>query len=317
MFDMQTIEPGTLPADVAEMPPGARLGALLEDISRKRLNGHDRVLVLRARARQVAHDQALLYADILAVRDSISDLDPSPPDGIGEEEALADLVAMELQAALMVTYRSALANLDWAEIFCERLPEIGDALLRGLIDVPRARVIGERTSPLDQDLARRVATEALRVAPGLTTGQLRARVARLVISVDPDAAKKRYEESLTDRRVVTEADEGGTAGVFASHLPAAETKAAMRNLNRLARAAKGRDDPRSMDQVRADVFLDLLNGRTPHGASGTDRGVVNIAVDLATLAGLNDDPGSLAGWGPVIADVARRVVDEQHASEHR
>ena len=35
----------------------------------------------------------------------------------------------------------------------------------------------------------------------------------------------------------------------------------MRHINRLARAAKSADDPRTMDQIRADVLLDLLAGK--------------------------------------------------------
>ena len=45
------------------------------------------------------------------------------------------------------------------------------------------------------------------------------------------------------------------------------------------------------------------------GASG--RGRVEIRVDLATLAGLNDTPGELVGFGPVAADIARQVTATQ------
>src|SRR5882672_2777614 len=58
----------------------------------------------------------------------------------------------------------------------------------------------------------------------------------------------------------------------------------------------------------------------PHGA-GDDgrraampaprRGVIDIQVPLTTLLRLADFPGDLAGFGPVIADIARQVVAEQ------
>jgi hypothetical protein len=41
------------------------------------------------------------------------------------------------------------------------------------------------------------------------------------------------------------------------------------------------------------------------------RGVVDIQIPLTTLLGLTDFPGDLAGFGPVIADIARQVVAEQ------
>ncbi|MCZ6630322.1 MAG: hypothetical protein O7D28_03120, partial [Actinobacteria bacterium] len=40
-------------------------------------------------------------------------------------------------------------------------------------------------------------------------------------------------------------------------------------------------------------------------------------VDLETLTGLTENPGELAGFGPVIADIARRVTAEQESAEWR
>lgn len=71
-----------------------------------------------------------------------------------------------------------------------------------------------------------------------------------------------------------------------------------------------------MDQLRADVLLDLLSGSGSAGP-GERTGVVDIRVDLATLAHLDDHPGELAGYGPVIADIARRITEEQGSSEWR
>ncbi|MBT8208176.1 MAG: HNH endonuclease, partial [Acidimicrobiia bacterium] len=63
---------------------------------------------------------------------------------------------------------------------------------------------------------------------------------------------------------------------------------------------------------RADVMLDLLNGISINGVGPSrSKGVVDIRVDLTTLAGLNDNPAELGGYGPVIADIARRVAEEQ------
>jgi Domain of unknown function (DUF222) len=51
---------------------------------------------------------------------------------------------------------------------------------------------------------------------------------------------------------------------------------------------------------------------TAKGAMPAPRkGVVDIQVPLTTLMGLTDFPGDLAGYGPVIADIARQVVAAQ------
>jgi hypothetical protein len=42
------------------------------------------------------------------------------------------------------------------------------------------------------------------------------------------------------------------------------------------------------------------------------RGVVDISVKLTTLARLDNDPALLAGFGPVIADIARQVALAEH-----
>ena len=45
--------------------------------------------------------------------------------------------------------------------------------------------------------------------------------------------------------------------------------------------------------------------------------MVDIRVDMTTLAGIDDQPGEIPGFGPVIADVARQIVDEQPDAEWR
>ena len=44
---------------------------------------------------------------------------------------------------------------------------------------------------------------------------------------------------------------------------------------------------------------------------------VDLRVDLDTLNELNDHPGDLAGYGPVIADIARQVAEHETKAEWR
>ncbi len=127
----------------------------------------------------------------------------------------------------------------------------------------------------------------------LTTGQLGARVRRLVLSVDPTSAQERYERGIEGRRVELSANPDGTANLIAYSLPAERANAAYHRLDHLALAAKGPDDPRSLDQVRADVLIDLLDT----GTGSPHRGVIDLRVDLATLTGLAEDPGEVPATG--------------------
>ncbi len=284
---------------------------VLASIDRDRLSGHDRVIVMQAWSRQVAHGQAELYASMTAVAEAEAEAfpDDDPCD-------IHDVAVSEVRAALTWTRRAAEFSLSFAHDLVEGYPEVWAALHRGRIDLPKSRVIIDQTCHLDRDAARVVADTALDRAPDQTTGQLRARIQKLVIAVDPDSARERYTMGLAERRVLTEASDSGTASLLGLDLPVASANAAMRRINRLARAARTAADPRTMDQIRADVFLDLLNGRGLKHNRG-NRGQVDIRVDLTTLANLDDKPAEIPGWGPVIADIARQLVAEQTDAEWR
>ncbi len=173
---------------------------------------------------------------------------------------------------------------------------------------------GTRHLPIET--AREVTEQIIEDAPVLTTGQLRVRISRLCMTVDPDDARNRYETAVEERRVVLEPSPDGTAHLTGYDLPADRAMAITRTINRLAQQLKTRHETRTIDQLRADVFLDLLDGHHP-GRRSHDRGVVDIQVDLTTLTELTETAGELAGFGPIIADIARQVTDEQHASQWR
>lgn len=285
------------------MPPGPVLAALLASIDLDRVSGFDRVLVLRASQRQASHAQAQVLAAMAAIADTMND-DLFPDD----EELAWEAAATEVRAALRLTRRAAETDLDLALGLCRRLPRVWEAMASGALDARRAWVIARHTSHLDEDTARMVADRVLDEASGLTTGQLAARLGRLCIQACPDEADQRYTAAVEDRRVVVESSPQGTANLLGLDLPPHRATAAARHIDRIAKHLNRRDDPRNLDQIRADVFLDLLLGRH-HRASGG--GGVEIRVDLDTLAELSEAPGDLAGYGPVIADIARQVTNAQ------
>jgi hypothetical protein len=320
-----------IPANLATMEPGVVLGAYLSAVDRDRLNGHDLVIVMQALARQVAHVQAELMATMVEVAYC--------PEGDAESQVVrdnrvAEFAADEIRAALRFTRRAAEAELDLAIRLKERLPAVWESVHGGDIDVRRARVIADGTDHLAVGAARSVAERALDGAGELTTGQLRALTRRLCIDADPEDAQERYETGVRDRRVFAEPDPDGTATVVGLQLPPDRVNAAMQRINRIAQTFRGPHEGRTMDQLRADVYLDLLTGthsvrrsRQP-GRRGMNRnvaasrrsgrrGVVDIHVDLETLVGLADRAGEIAGWGPVIADIARQVTADQQDAEWR
>ena len=70
-------------------------------------------------------------------------------------------------------------------------------------------------------------------------------------------------------------------------------------------------DDRTMDQIRADAFADLILSGTPlgHGEGlGAIHANVQVTIPLHTLAGLDDEAPTLAGWGPVDPDTVRDLA---------
>jgi len=299
MFDSK-VEP--IPHRLDEMEPGPVLAAFLSTIDVGELSGYDRIVVLRAHRRMASHYQARTYEDMAAVADAMGESD----DPLAVESAAA-----EIRVALRLTRRAADSELAFAFVLKERLPRVWDGLAGGDIDLRRAKTISYGTEHLSIGLARDVADRVMADAPRLTSGQLAARIRRLCIDIDPDDARQRYRRGIDERRLIAEPTESGTAHLLGLDLAPDRVTAAAAKINQLARSLKTAGESRTMDQLRADVFLDLLEGTSGHATKTT--GVVEIHVDLETLANLSDHPGELAGYGPVIADIARHVTQQQQA----
>jgi hypothetical protein len=60
-----------LPDGLADMPPGPELAATLASIDRHRVSGFDMVVLLQARSRQLAYEQAEFHADLVAVAERV------------------------------------------------------------------------------------------------------------------------------------------------------------------------------------------------------------------------------------------------------
>lgn len=285
--------------DLDSIPPGPYLAAILASIDRSRLNGYDLVIVLRADDRMASHYQAQRLADMVELAHCAEGSSYSPAMRVHERQ---DFASDEVRAALSLTRRSAETQLGLAVELVERLPRILEAFRAGRLSLAKVWVIVRATSHLPDDAAAEVSDRVLEEAETMTTGQLGSRLRKLCIEGDPESAEKRYEESLADRRVAAEPNVEGTANIYGMELEPHQVTAAMRRINQMAKSLKTDEEPRTMDQIRADVFMDLLLGKTSTPSlSAGPRGVVDITVDLTTLLELNENPGEIGGYGPVIA----------------
>ena len=180
----------------------------------------------------------------------------------------AEFAPYEIASAFTWTRQAAAVQLDLAYAIVRRLPAVHAAMAAGDIDLPKARVIVDGVAALDAgagphhrgaDPAAGARSDHRRAAP---------RLAKLVIDADPDAAAKRHKAKVADRRVELQPTEDSCANLLGLNLPAEEALAASNRITAMARALKRAGDPRSMDQLRADTFLDLLMGSTASPACG-------------------------------------------------
>jgi len=296
-----------IPAGLDRMAPGPVLAALLTSIDVRRISGHDRVTVLRAQRRMASFFEAQALESMTSIVDAYDTELGHAGDGATEG------AAAEIRVSLHLTRRAADRDLALALALRRRLPAVGALLAEGVIDLPRARVMVFTTEHLPVVSARRVVAAVVDEAPHLTTGQLAARIRRLCLEVDPDGAACRYRDAVTHRRIVTQPTPDGTVDLLGLDLPPDRVAAATDRIEALARSLRRDGETRTMDQLRADVTLDLLCGTgTAHAAH---RGRIDLRVDLTTLMELAEHPGDLAGYGPVCADLARRIVADRHDTE--
>ncbi|MEU8280340.1 DUF222 domain-containing protein, partial [Microbispora bryophytorum] len=241
---------------LAVMPPGAGLARVLAGIDVERVSGFDTVEVLKAAYRQSCHERARFLHALLEVGlreqftgDSVVRL--HVPDEFAPDEA---------RAALVWSRRRADTAFDLAWNLHRRLPVLGEAMLAGELDEPRAAAFIRWTGGLTDAQAVWVCERLISRAPAWTVGQLIEHIQRLVLAIDPDWAEKRYREAVRRRRVVGTRTEEGTATVSGLDLPLDRAVAGCERIDELARACKRAGDHRPVDHIRADLFLGSLDG---------------------------------------------------------
>ncbi|WP_081904005.1 DUF222 domain-containing protein, partial [Microbispora rosea] len=166
----------------------------------------------------------------------------------------------EARAALVWSRRRADSAFDLAWNLHRRLPVLGEAMLAGELDEPRAAAFIRWTGGLTDAQAGWVCEHLIARAPAWTVGQLIEHIQRLVLAIDPDWAEKRYREAVRRRRVVGMRTDDGTATVSGLDLPLDRAVAGCERIDELAAACKHAADHRPADHIRADLFLGSLDG---------------------------------------------------------
>ncbi len=262
------------------MTPGPGLAAVLAEIELSRLCAFDTVEVLKAQYRQLNHDRARLMAAMVEV--GLADI--GPDDEPRRLPAPTEFSPDEVRAALVLTRRAADAQFWTAHDLLTRLPAVHAAMSAGHCDEPRARILSEWTTDLSDEQARAVCARLLPRIGQLTTGQLIDQIKKLAIAVDPDWARRRYEQALAERKVVGSRNPDGSANLSGLNLPVDRVAAASARIDTLAKAAKRAGATCPIDHLRAELFLGMTEGTY----TGMDDATI-LALLLATGEDSGDD----------------------------
>ena len=243
--------------------PGPGLAHRLADMHAAGLSEYELIEALRA-----AHRMAAWAASVeLAV---IADLDrrrmAQARARSGSVQRAAEFVVDEIAAALCTTGTAAAIRAAMALKLAGPLAATGRALAEGRIDFEKARTVCDAVTGLTHVDATAVQDEVLEQAERCTVGQLRPLLRKAIAKIAPDQEEKRAQEALDSRRLELWPNLDGTADLSGRSLPEDEAQAAFNRVSAIAAARKSDGDTRPLDQIRADVFLDLLRGHATTAA---------------------------------------------------
>ena len=247
-----------------QLPPGPALAACLSGADPAALSEWDLPGVASAFRRLAAWAQAGELAAVaeMASRTAARD-DHVRVERDGRPERVTPAAGSTVGLELVMSHPAAMAWTGLGVTLRWRLAATLAALSAGTIDLYRARLIAEATSPLDDDTARAVESVVLPKAGGQTSGQLRVALRRAVIAADPEGAEQRRRDAQRHAKVSLYPDPEGTATLAATRLPGVHAAAGMARLTAIARAMKSAGMAGGLDYLRAVALIGLVLGTLP------------------------------------------------------
>jgi len=320
------------------MAPGAELAGLLERVDPAAVpDAYDLVELVAACRRIKAWADGIEIETAAALASHpVCDNDEAARHGFTPVRAAGQLIA----ARIGVAPSTGADRVATAAQLVDELPDTVAAMRAGDIDYPKAaalavgvrgldppdgmadRASGEPITPdgIRRGLVGQVESRVLPRAGGRSLRQHRDAIAHAVAAVAPRTAEQRHQQAREDRRI--DSSPAPDAMAWLNIYGPAEDVTAIRTMLDAAADAAATEpgEQRTTDQLRFDALAALawasldsghLGGcqHAPRlGARHGRAAAVAVTVPLSTLIGLDDTPGQLDGYGPITADVARRIA---------
>lgn len=252
-------------------------------------------------------------------------VDPAWSDGRGRTVAAVrrdrlDMaeraVVAEIAVRLRLSEQAVRARAAETEILQRRCPQLWRAFADGNVSERHAAEAARLAASLPEHPASwpefdaGVVDRALRLTPARFVTSARALRER----VHAESRETRHHRAAQDRGVWLTPELDGMATLTA-FLPAAQASEVMARVDRAARHLRTRpDQERTLAQLRADAFVDLLSAGSAaadsDGGRPGDRAAVVVTIPALTLLGADDAPATLDGYGPIDLDTARRLAGD-------
>jgi hypothetical protein len=282
------------------------MGELIDDVVEA-----DRAAARAAANRAALIDQARSWSEATA---SLMPADTSAVHRWSATRVARRSLVSELAAALRLPERSTETLIEESRSLLRELPATMAALADGDISYRHAQVMIDHANSLPAEARRPFERAALPLAVTLTVSRFDHRARVLREREHPESVEVRHDSSRDKREISLDPARDGMAWLTA-YLPAATAQAIYHRVTDVAAALQSPDEPRTLTQLRADVFADLLiDGQTdadhpmqPNLGAGI-RARVLVTVPVLTLLGRGTEPAVLEGYGPIDIETARELA---------
>ncbi|WP_020098376.1 HNH endonuclease signature motif containing protein [Microbacterium sp. 11MF] len=273
---------------------------------------------------------------VLAAAGRLAEEQGAPPNAkVTLHDMVLRSISAEVAGAMRITDRTVQRRIGEARVTIEGFPAAVAAWEAGRIVQGHVRAIVDAGVNLPAELWAEFEAIAIERCEGETPNRVRGELEILAHRMHPRSFAERHEEAAAGRCVRLIPGREGMSDLIAT-LPTVIAEGIHDRLTQQARAiVDTRDeraansevvatDARTTDQVRADVFADLLLAGTPAlddtrdttaGPLGAIRARVQVLVPAATLTGADDGPCDLAGRSPIDPATARLLAGATHTWE--
>jgi len=293
------------------------LGRLLE-IDLKRLTQTGKIDYLAALEKQYSWLYSLMQEATLAIAGNEPSTNENMWEGVDEAER------EDVATALRLSPNTAQLRIDVARTLSNHLPGTCSALASGEISSSHANLIARETADalsrgVSPDILPLIENEALAHSEFHTAAQVGKKLRTLFAQYAPETLEEVVAKARETRNVRIYPESDGMSNVIAL-LPAEDAQTLYLAINTMVDIVDSQVEiidqvaiaPKTIDMKRADALTLIASeflGRSAMEFTSHRRPVsINVTVDLPTLLGLAENPGELAGHGPIPASLARQLA---------